>query len=50
MSTLLNIWGTIQRQLFPTLEEEIGPLSDKEKDLVQIIALLDLPRYLSSYQ
>ncbi len=24
MSTLLNIWGTIQRQLFPTLEEEIG--------------------------
>ena len=50
MSTLLNIWGTIQRQLFPTLEEEIGPLSDKEKDLVQIIALLDLPRHLRSYQ
>ena len=50
MSTLLNIWGTIQRQLFPTLEQEIGPLSDKEKDLVQIIALLDLPQHLRSYQ
>ncbi len=50
MSTLLNIWGTIQRQLFPTLEEEIGPLTEKEKDLVKIIALLDLPRHLRSYQ
>ena len=50
MSTLLNIWGTIQRQLFPGLECEIGPLTEKEKDLIQIIALLDLPRHLRSYQ
>ena len=50
MSTLLNIWGTIQRQLFPSLECEIGPLTEKEKDLIQIIAFLDLPRHLSSYQ
>jgi len=50
MSTLLNIWGTIQRQLFPSLEYEIGPLTEKEKDLIQIIALLDLPRHLRSYQ
>ena len=50
MSTLLNIWGTIQRQLFPCLECEIGRLTEKEKDLIQIIALLDLPRHLRSYQ
>ena len=50
MSTLLTIWGTIQRQLFPSLEYEIGPLTEKEKDLIQIIALLDMPRHLSSYQ
>jgi hypothetical protein len=50
MSTLLEIWGTIQRQLFPSLEDEIGPLSAKERNLVQIIALLDLPRHMSVYQ
>jgi hypothetical protein len=50
MSTLLEIWGTIQQHLFPTLDDEIGPLSPKEKDFVQTIALLDLPRYMSSYQ
>ena len=50
MIALLDIWGTIQRQLFPSLENEIGPLSEKEKDLNQIPALMDLPRHLSSYQ
>ena len=50
MSTLLEIWGTIQQHLFPTLDDEIGPLSPKEKDFVQIIALLDLPRHMRSYQ
>jgi len=50
MSTLLNIWGTIQRQLFPSLENEIGPLSEKEKHLVQIIALLNLPQHMRLYQ
>ena len=50
MSTLLSIWGSIQRQLFPCFENEIGPLSAKEKDFVQIIATLDLPRHMSVYQ
>jgi hypothetical protein len=50
MSTLLNILDSIQRHLFPALEEEIGPLSAKEKDLVQILSLLDLPRHLRPYQ
>lgn len=50
MSTLRKIWGNIQRSLFPYLEDEIGPLSTKEKELVRIIALMSLPEHLASYQ
>ena len=31
---LSDFWRTIQRQLFPSLSEDLGPLSDKHRDLI----------------
>jgi hypothetical protein len=50
MSTLFDIWNTIQMQLFPWLDQELDPLSDKEREFVQIITLLDLPRHMKQFR
>ncbi len=50
MSTLFDIWNNIQKELFPWLEEELDPLSDKEKRFIQIISLLDLPTHMKEYR
>ena len=50
MSTLFDIWNSIQTQLFPWLEEELDPLSDKEREFIQIISLLDLPSQMKEYR
>ena len=50
MSTLLAIWNTIQTQLFPSLEQELDPLSDKEREFIQVVSLLDLPSHMSQYR
>jgi len=49
MSTLLDIWNTIQKQLFPALEEEINSLTEKEREFIKIVTLLDLPRHTKAY-
>ena len=41
MDLLSPIWHKIQRTLFPEIEEDIGPLSKKQK---QLIAILELAR------
>jgi len=50
MSTLLGIWNTIQAQLFPSLEQELDPLSKKEREFIQVVSLLDLPKYMKEYR
>jgi hypothetical protein len=50
MSTLFGIWNTIQSQLFPWLEEELDPLTDKEREFVQVVSLLDLPSHMKEYR
>ncbi|MDD2711258.1 MAG: transposase [Verrucomicrobiae bacterium] len=40
---------TIQRYLFPMLEEEIGPLSDHEQRFVRIVELTHPERFMSPY-
>lgn len=49
MSTLFDIWNTIQTKLFPWLEQELDPLSDKEKEFVRVVALLDLPSHMKQF-
>ena len=46
--TLSQFWLTIQGTLFPWLEQEFGELSQKQKQLVAILELLQVERYLGS--
>jgi hypothetical protein len=50
MSTLFDIWNTIQSQLFPYFEQELDPLTEKEREFIQIVSLLDLPDHIKSYR
>jgi hypothetical protein len=50
VSTLLDVWNTIQTQLFPTLEQELDPLTGKEQEFIQIVTLLDLPDHMRAFR
>jgi hypothetical protein len=43
---LSNIWDHFQRILFPWLSEELGELTDKQKQLVEVFELLQLEKHL----
>ena len=51
MNSLLNILGTfgkiLQNQLFPVLEEELGPLSERHQDFVRALALLEMDGFVA---
>lgn len=49
MSTLFDVWNSIQTQLFPSFEQEFDPLTDKEREFIQIVSLLDLPDHMKAY-
>jgi hypothetical protein len=53
MYLISHIWQAIQCSLFPVLEEEIGPLTDKQQELVAILELAHLEkciqRHISGY-
>jgi hypothetical protein len=40
--------GCLQRHLFPALAEELGPLSNKQEQLIRTLALLDLEGFVVS--
>jgi len=46
--TLSQFWLTVQGTLFPWLEKELGELSQKQKQLVSILELLQVERHLES--
>jgi hypothetical protein len=50
MSALIDVFFRLQRQLFPLLEEEIGPLSPLDEQFGQVIALTDLGSLLRRYE
>jgi hypothetical protein len=49
MSPLFDIWNTIQSSLFPRFEEQLDPLSEKEKQFIRVVSLLDLGNHLRTY-
>ena len=49
MSTLFDIWNTIQLNLFPWFEEILDPLTEKEKQLISVVSLLDLGKHTRTY-
>ena len=50
MSTLFDVWHSIQYSLFPWLEEDLDPLTEKEQRFVQTISLMDLPKHMAQYR
>ena len=40
MTVLSSIWGRIQSSLFPFLEEELGPLTEKQQKLVSLLEVI----------
>lgn len=47
MNLLSSMWQAIQEYLFPLLEEDYGPLSDREEKLVRILEIIRIERYIS---
>ena len=43
---LSHIWFRMQKDLFPHLETELSPLSDKERKLVSILELIRVEEYV----
>ena len=39
MNTLFDIWNNIQSTLFPWLEEDLDPLTEKEQKFVKVVSL-----------
>lgn len=50
MYTLFDIFNSIQSNLFPWLEEELDPLSEKEQQFVKVVSLLDLGKHMRGYR
>lgn len=50
MFGLLSCWSSLQRSLFPTVEEDVGPLSDKQKQFVKVMALIDFDLWISLFR
>jgi hypothetical protein len=50
MPTTLEIWNHLQRQLFPVLEEELGTLTERDRQFVEVIGLVSLGPWLEPYR
>jgi hypothetical protein len=49
MATLQGLWQHLQRELFPLLTEELGPLGERDHQFVRVVALLPLGRLVERY-
>ena len=47
--TLSNYWNTIQGNLFPWLEEELGPLSDKLRQLITVLEVAGVEGFVQQW-
>ena len=50
MRILSSAFNSIQKWLFPVLEEEIGELTEKQRELVRIVELIDPGKFMSPFQ
>jgi hypothetical protein len=49
-TALQDLWQHLQRQLFPLLVEEVGDLGEKDRQFVEVVALLPLGSFLEPYR
>ena len=45
MSPLFDIWHSIQHTLFPWLENELDPLTEKQQEFVRVIELVEVQKH-----
>ncbi len=50
MNILSDIWHSIQQDLFPALERDTDPLTEKEKHFTEVLTMTDLPFHMREYQ
>ena len=50
MRHLFEMWQTIQNTLFPWLEEILDPLSEKEREFVQVVQLAEIQKHMGPYR
>ena len=50
MNVLQQLKCSIQRQLFPAWEAEVGPLSAKEQQFVRIVTVVEVERFMAPYR
>jgi hypothetical protein len=49
MGTITEMFGSIQRWLIPVLEDEVGELTEKQKEFVMVVEAMDLEKYLPEF-
>jgi hypothetical protein len=49
MLSLSGVFNTIQTWLFPELREEVGELTEQQKEFVRVVEALELPRHAQLY-
>ena len=47
--TLSGYWQSLQGELFPTLEEELGPLGERYRDLVTVLELARVEAFVKHW-
>jgi len=50
MHPLFSLWHSIQQKLFPYLEKENEPLTEKEKEFVRVVELASIDKFLGPYR
>jgi hypothetical protein len=50
MSPLFVLWHSIQHTLFPWLEEELDPLTEKQQEFVRVIELAEIQKHMTPYR
>jgi hypothetical protein len=50
MSPLFDIWHSIQHTLFPWLESEPDPLTEKQQEFIRVIELAEVQKHMSPYR
>lgn len=49
MKTLSSTFNSIQKWLFPVLEEEMGELTEKQCEFVRVVELIDPERFMTAF-
>ena len=50
MGILSGVFNSIQNWLLPVLEDEIGELTEKQKEFIRVVEAIDLLKYLSAFE